>query len=971
MEDRENNMNKFFKKYIGVVIAWIVVAIAAIFLIPNSFDLVASHGQTKLPKTAVSQVAKTIKNHWGPQENNTRQVLVVFSNGKTKLNDIQRNQINNTLVTLDGKRDQYDIKNMIKPAVNSSTPAANTPQASAAGQSSAQTTAANQSSVPAAGQSSAVGASSGQDTSIEGNDPNTSAQLNSKDGTTMIAQLNVGKRDSVRSMDQKLKAAVRTASVKTYITSPESLNADAQSATKSAVLKTAIIAIIVIFLVLIVLFRSLLIPIVSLLSSGIAYLISLAIVLNLVARYDFPFSSFTQILMLVLTLALGTDFSILMINEFKQQLRQDKDQLEATLAARKNAGKTILVAGLTLIVLFSLLGFANFSVYESLIGVAISMLVLMLVLFTFMPFFLFFMGEQLFWPSSNLEAHNYSRSWGFLSKQSAGHPLIALLIAIVVATPFVLLNQNHVNFNGADEISQKYDSKVGYNTINKHYANGQNAPISIYIKAKDGLRNQADLQQLEMVTRQLREEKGIHSVNSATEPHGEPLKQLYVNQQLDTLTADNDAVSNGLKDTSKRLKSTTIDTSPLDTITGNSQSISGMLSTIQTNFNNSGVFATPAQMVNELQAQLRSEHRRRLTAIQRTVVTEALSRALNDQQQQTQMNSALSGLGMQTDSIKSTVDSYKSELQSVQNQVRGYASSVDSLNNSLNSSNDFLKALAKSSVGDTIYVPDNIINAPYFKTMIDAYMSTNEKSTRIDVVLDATPGSKKSLAMVQSLQNQVSYDLKGTVLDSATVAVGGYNAEQADTQQVARASFKKVAILLGVVAAVILMIVSESILQPIYLMGMLGVTYLMSLGFTKWFSGQFMGEKWLTWQAPFLTFMMLLALGVDYSIYLLMKYKQTTGKTKSAERMINASILIGTVIIFAVVVIGISFASLIPSGVLTLIQVAIAVIFGLIIFGIVVPALMPGLMRLTYEGFHFKELRFKHRQNASQENQQK
>lgn len=232
MEDRENNMNKFFKKYIGVVIAWIVVAIAAIFLIPNSFDLVASHGQTKLPKTAVSQVAKTIKNHWGPQENNTRQVLVVFSNGKTKLNDIQRNQINNTLVTLDGKRDQYDIKNMIKPAVNSSTPAANTPQASAAGQSSAQTTAANQSSVPATGQSSAVGASSGQDTSIEGNDPNTSAQLNSKDGTTMIAQLNVGKRDSVRSMDQKLKAAVRTASVKTYITSPESLDADAQSANR-------------------------------------------------------------------------------------------------------------------------------------------------------------------------------------------------------------------------------------------------------------------------------------------------------------------------------------------------------------------------------------------------------------------------------------------------------------------------------------------------------------------------------------------------------------------------------------------------------------------------------------------------------------------------------------------------------------------------------------------------------------------
>ncbi|GAF36999.1 hypothetical protein JCM14108_1997 [Lentilactobacillus farraginis DSM 18382 = JCM 14108] len=42
-------MNKFFKKYIGIIIAWVVVAIAAIFVMPNSLNLVASHGQTKLP----------------------------------------------------------------------------------------------------------------------------------------------------------------------------------------------------------------------------------------------------------------------------------------------------------------------------------------------------------------------------------------------------------------------------------------------------------------------------------------------------------------------------------------------------------------------------------------------------------------------------------------------------------------------------------------------------------------------------------------------------------------------------------------------------------------------------------------------------------------------------------------------------------------------------------------------------------
>lgn len=949
-------MNKFFKKYIGIIIAWVVVAIAAIFVMPNSLNLVASHGQTKLPKSAQSQVANTLKDNWGPKLSDTRQVLVVFSNGKTKLNDIQKSQINNTLTNLENKKDQYDIKNIVKPSTDSA--------AAISQPSNAQSTAA----VPSSSQSMPGTSSASANSDSLNSDPTVSADLNSKDGTTMLAQLNVGKRDSVNQMDAKLKRAVRTASVKTYITSPESIVNDTQRATKAGLLKTVIIAVVIILLTLILLFRSLIIPVVSLVSTGIAYLISMAIVLNLVARYHFPFSNFTQVAMLILLLGLGTDFSILLITEFKQQLRDGSDQLAATLAARKRAGKTILIASLTLIILFSLLGFANYSLYESLAGIAIGILVLLLVSISFTPFFLFLMGESLFWPSTNLDAHNYSRSWGFLSTKSAAHPVIALLIAIIIATPFVLLNQKHLNHNAAAEITQKYPAKAGYQIVNRHYANGMNAPVSIYIKSDHGLRNQTDLQQIETITRQLRDQKGIHSVNSATEPHGEPLKQLYVNQQLNTLTGDNDAVSSGMSDTSKKLKDTSIPTDGLDSLTGDAQSITSMVSGIQNDFNNSGVFSTPAQVVDELQQKLKSQHRRRLTRVQRIVVTEALSRALNDQQQQTQMNSALSNIGLKTDSINSTTNSFKSELQNVQNQVRGYASTLDSLNGSLTNSNNFLKALAKSSVGDTIYIPDNVINADYFKTLIGEYLSDNEKTTRIDVVLSATPGSKKSIDLVQDLENQVNYDLRGTQLKGATVATGGYSSVVADNQQIAHASFKRVAIILGIASALILMLVAGSILQPVYLLGSLAVTYLMALGFTRWFSQQFLGQKWLTADMPFLTFMMLLAFGIDYSIYLLMKYRQTEGTGKSAGRMINAAILIGTVIIFAIVVIGVTFASLISSGVLTLIQVAIAVIFGLIIFGVVVPSIMPGLMRLTYEGFNFKQLHFKHRQTTRSQN---
>ncbi len=970
-------MSGFFKKYIGVIIAWVVVAIAAIFVTPNALDLVASHGQPELPKTAQSQVAKRIKNNWGSTVNNTRQVFIVFSNGNKKLNNIQKSQINETLNTLNAQKDQYDIKNIVKPdttTADTTGAAAQQNQQSTAAptndhQSTAastpnnqQTTAASSSASSAAGTSGAVGSSAAGTSQLTNSSPDVSATLNSKDGTTMLADLNVGYRDSTHKMDQLLKKGSRTAGVTTYITSATSLNGDYQSATKASLAKVEIIGSIVIFIVLVLLFRSLLIPLLSLVSTWIAYLISLALILNLVSQYHFPFSNFTQISLLVLLLGLGTDFSILLVNAFKQELRTGKDQLEATLAARKQAGKTIL----TLVVLFALLGFANFSVYQSLVGVAIGLVILTLVLLTFMPFFLYGFGERIFWPSTNLEAHNYSRSWGFLSKKSATYPLIALIIAIIVAIPFVMLNKSHLNYNGAAEITQKYETKKGYEVVNQHYPNGINAPVTIYIKADHGLRTSTDLEQIETITRQLRDQKGIAAVNSPTQPHGEPIKQLYVNQQMDTLTQDNDAVSQGIKSTAKKLQKTNISTASIDSVTGDAQSITGMVSTIRNEFNSSGIFATPEQMVNELQQKLRAAHRRQLTTMQRTVVTEALARTLNDQQQQTQMNSALSSIGLKTDSINSGTNAFKSELNNVQNQVRSYASTLGNLNNSLTTSNNFLKAFAKSSAANTLYIPDNVINAPYFKTLVKQYLSDDEKVAKIEVVLNATPGSQKSINLVRELEDQVHYDLNGSSLQNSILAVGGYSSEMADTQTAAKSGFKRVVLILGVAAALILMVVAGSILQPAYLMVSLGVTYLMSLGFTKLISGSFLGQKWLTWQTPFLVFVMLLALGVDYSLYLLMKYKQTSGEGKSATRMVNASILIGTVIIFAVVVIGIIFAALIPSGVLTLIQVAIAVIFGLVIFGIVVPSILPGLMRLTYEGLNFKELDFKHRKGSKQ-----
>ena len=104
----------------------------------------------------------------------------------------------------------------------------------------------------------------------------------------------------------------------------------------------------------------------------------------------------------------------------------------------------------------------------------------------------------------------------------------------------------------------------------------------------------------------------------------------------------------------------------------------------------------------------------------------------------------------------------------------------------------------------------------------------------------------------------------------------------------------------------------------------------------------------LTWNTPFFTFIMLIALGVDYSIFLMHKYQNILPSAAPATRIVHAARFIGVVVLSAAVILGGTFAALIPSGVMTLIQVAIAVIIGLLILVIILPILMSAGIKLTY-----------------------
>src|SRR5699024_8176202 len=100
------------------------------------------------------------------------------------------------------------------------------------------------------------------------------------------------------------------------------------------------------------------------------------------------------------------------------------------------------------------------------------------------------------------------------------------------------------------------------------------------------------------------------------------------------------------------------------------------------------------------------------------------------------------------------------------------------------------------------------------------------------------------------------------------------------------------------------------------------------------------------WAIPFFGFVMLVALGVDYSIFLMDRfneYRDITVKEAILASMKN----MGTVIMSAAIILGGTFAAMMPSGVTELLEIATILITGLVIYNaLIMPLFIPVMAKM-------------------------
>jgi RND superfamily putative drug exporter len=203
----------------------------------------------------------------------------------------------------------------------------------------------------------------------------------------------------------------------------------------------------------------------------------------------------------------------------------------------------------------------------------------------------------------------------------------------------------------------------------------------------------------------------------------------------------------------------------------------------------------------------------------------------------------------------------------------------------------------------------------------------------IQATLDAEPDSAEAERVVR--------ELRQTLPDSDPgVLVGGVTAVALDTNDTAQSDLIKIIPIVLAVILVILMLLLRSIVAPVLLIGSVVLSYAAALGVSALVFNGIFGFPGADAAVPLFGFVFLVALGVDYNIFLMTRVREESLRIGTRPGILRGLGLTGSVITSAGIVLAATFAALAVIPILFLVQIAFIVAFGVLLDTVVVRSLL-------------------------------
>ena len=272
--------------------------------------------------------------------------------------------------------------------------------------------------------------------------------------------------------------------LRAYVTGEAGFEADRSAAVKGIDETLLLVTCSVLILLLLAIYRSPLVAVVPILVVAVAYLVACGLTYMLVAAGITEVSGQTTAILIVLMFGAGTDYCLLIVARFRDELRRTEDVGEAMVRATERTGPAILSAGAIVVVAMLVLAVADFNATREMGPIlALGVAVMVVAGLTLLPAILATFGRRSFWPAVprvQPEAPPVGKLW-----RRVGH-LVATRPAATAAVVTAILVVGALGYAGGREplpFSEAFreapDSVLGEQIISERFIPGRAAPVSV------------------------------------------------------------------------------------------------------------------------------------------------------------------------------------------------------------------------------------------------------------------------------------------------------------------------------------------------------------------------------------------------------------------------------------------------------------------------------------------------------------
>ena len=694
--------------------------------------------------------------------------------------------------------------------------------------------------------------------------------------------------------------------------------------------RAALATVVLLLGVLLAVYRSLRLALVPLITIGVSLVLSRGVLAWMNLHLGWEISPLVELFLTVLLFGSGTDFCLFVSWRYAEHW-DPKNTAGAMRVTLRRAARALLTSAGTVWVGLMLMGTTRFKLFSSTgPSVALGLVITVAASLTLTPALLVLLAR---WTPRSFRGITRPSSgfWDHFAHRVLRRPLLSWAGALLLMLPFAVLG-TRTTFTNDTLLEMPSGTASGDNLrlVADKFGQGAVAPLTVVVEASEDLRKSSGLAWLDEVSRMLTRQSYLDEVRSATQPLGStaPLdparlsnRLAAVNDGFHKIEAGTVQLRDGLALGLNKLKaarwlqeSTGL---KLGGVPGGAAPTPGpgtsAGATISSDLAQAGSLV--ANPIGFLAGKVAGPAATPANPPTQPSPAPAAPRSGPDPMAD-QLGQAVAGAGQIADGVKRA----ESELSAILQDPVG-----------------------RRALDHLLITPQTVADHPELERSFDTYITPDGRYARLDLIQKARIFSAKSMDDVITVRRKLAdrLDEENRPAEVKTY-VTGPNADWSDIRTMTRNDQVKSWFVVPLGVFVVLIIALRDPLACVNLVATMLLTYLFALGATHFVFITCLGNEGLDWKVPYFLFVLLVAVGVDYNVFLMARLHEETGTLGLRAGIGRAVAQTGGLISSAAAITAISFASLLFSPLSSLKELGFALVVGITVDATLVrPLLVP------------------------------